>query len=118
MADLVSIGVLVPFQRTGDIAPPEARPVGRAALQLLHEDIEVLFGDTLHAGKMSGGIARPGRWETISDVSVAALHDRYPSQMRSEHFSQILDLPLRTFKMSFAKSRIPLKCMLKPKKYR
>jgi glutathione synthase/RimK-type ligase-like ATP-grasp enzyme len=90
MADLISIGVLVPFQSTGEVQPPEARPVGRAALRLLREGIEVIFGDQLDQGRMSGVIARPGRWEPISGIAVAALHDRFPSQIRSEAFSQIL----------------------------
>ena len=29
MADLISIGVLVPFQSGKDVLPPEERPVGR-----------------------------------------------------------------------------------------
>jgi glutathione synthase/RimK-type ligase-like ATP-grasp enzyme len=90
MAKLISIGVLVPFQSDPEVAAPEDRPVGRAALHLLREGIEVIFGDQLILGRLSGVIARPGRWEAIADIEIAALHDRYPSQIRSERFSQIL----------------------------
>ena len=90
MAELISIGVLVPFQQSSSVAPPEQRPVGRAALRLLKQGIEVIFGDQLISGKMSGVMARPGRWEAIQDIPIAALHDRFPSQIRSEHYGQLL----------------------------
>ena len=52
MADLISIGVLVPFQSNKDVLPPEERPVGRAAMALLREGIEVVFGDQMKDGRI------------------------------------------------------------------
>lgn len=90
MAELISIGVLVPFQQTSSVVSPEQRPMGRAAIHLLKQGIEVIFGDQLISGKMSGVMARPGRWESIQDIPIACLYDRFPAQVRAEHYGQIL----------------------------
>ena len=85
-----TLGVLVPIDPERPMPPPEARPIGRAALALGGEGLELVFGDTLRAGRMSGVIARPGGWETVHERPVSALHDRYPSQRRADRFAQIL----------------------------
>ena len=58
---------------------------------LADEGIEVVFGHVLKAGRMDGLVAKPGGWRTVSDHPVDAIHDRFPSQIRSEAFQQILD---------------------------
>ncbi|MDP6931532.1 MAG: hypothetical protein QGG40_01390 [Myxococcota bacterium] len=85
---MTCIGVLVPVN-TGSIPAPEARPVGRAALALAQEGIEVLFGDRIVDGRMSGLCPIPGGWKPASDVPIQAVHDRYPSQLRSDHYARI-----------------------------
>jgi glutathione synthase/RimK-type ligase-like ATP-grasp enzyme len=72
------------------VPPPERRPLGRAALRLQHEGIEVVFGDRLRAGRMDGLVARPGEWLPVTDVAVVALHDRFPSQTYPERFAHIV----------------------------
>jgi len=75
----------------GDRLPPEARPVGRAALMLRAEGIGVVFGDELVAGRLSGWIARPGAWARRREVPVEALHDRFASQTYPRAYQAVLD---------------------------
>ena len=67
--------VLVP-PRPGSPPPPEERPIGRAALALRQEGIELVFGHETHGGRASGWAARPGRWERVEQQSLCAAHDR------------------------------------------
>ena len=73
--------------------PPEARPVGRAALDLRRQGIVVLFGDALtregDAVWMAGQVAEPGRWVSAR-LRLDALHDRYPSQRRAVQYQAAL----------------------------
>ena len=85
------IGVLVHARSGGGQAPPEARPVGRAALRLLREGVGVVFGEQLVAGRMSGWAALPGAWYPVRDVPVVALHDRFASQTYPRAYQAILD---------------------------
>ncbi len=84
------VGVLVRLRPGAGDEPPEARPVGRAALALRDEGIGVLFGQRLQQGRMDGFAARPGAWEERRDVAVAALHDRFPSQTYPRRYRQLL----------------------------
>ena len=85
-----TIGVLVPTNGDEPTAPPEARPIGRAALMLVHEGIDVIFGDTVQNGRITGYRARPGGWQPAAEIPINGLHDRFPSQLRSERFSAIM----------------------------
>ncbi len=85
------IGVLLHTCDQGEPLPPEARPVGRAALELRGEGIGVVFGDQVVDGRMTGLCACPGAWEAVADVPVFALHDRYSSQTHPEAFQAVLD---------------------------
>lgn len=84
---MIPIGVLVPIDPERPAPPPEARPVGRAALALREEGIEAVFGDVLQDGCMTGVVATPGSWRPAVGVPVAAVHDRYPSQRRARRFA-------------------------------
>jgi glutathione synthase/RimK-type ligase-like ATP-grasp enzyme len=85
------IGVLVRSRGAGEQQPPEARPVGRAALKLRDEGLGVVFGDELAGGRMCGWVAEPGRWVRRRDLPVTALHDRFASQTYPEAYQAILD---------------------------
>jgi len=85
------IGVLVRSRGAGDRLPPEARPVGRAALKLRAEGIGVVFGDEIVAGRMSGWVAQPGAWVRKREVPVVALHDRFASQTYPQAYEAIFD---------------------------
>jgi glutathione synthase/RimK-type ligase-like ATP-grasp enzyme len=85
------IGVLVRTPSGGDLAPPEARPVGRAAMRLRSEGIGVVFGERLRGGRMSGCVAEAGAWIPVRDVPVVALHDRFASQTYPAAYQAILD---------------------------
>lgn len=86
-----AIGVLVPIDPDRPIAPPEERPIGRAALTLASEGLTVVFGDDLDCGALSGLVATPGGWVRAERVAVAALIDRFPSQNRADRYAHILE---------------------------
>jgi len=71
--------------------PPEARPIGRAALTLASSGIDVVFGDRVHSGRISGYRAVPRGWEAATSVPVDAAHDRFPSQLRAKRYAAIMD---------------------------
>lgn len=81
------IGVLVPaLSRAPGV--PEDQPIGRAALRLAADGIEVVFGSEAHDGVLRGTVARPGRYEPAAHRVVAAL-DRFPSQSRPAAFERL-----------------------------
>ena len=84
------VGVLVPIDPERPTPPPEARPIGRAALMLRAEGIGVVFGDEVSGGCISGLRPVPGGWERVVGLPVVALLDRFPSQSRAERFDAIL----------------------------
>ena len=85
-----AIGVLVPVDPGTPLPPPEARPIGRAALVLAKQGLRVVFGDEVRDGSMSGMEAVESGWRRVESLPVLALHDRYPGQRRAARFSQIL----------------------------
>ena len=89
MAQTRSIGVLVPTNGSTPTVPPHERPIGRAALQLLERGIDVVFGDRVSGGKISGFRVAENRWIEANHVSVVGFHDRFPSQIRAEPFRKI-----------------------------
>ncbi len=91
MPDLARrIGVLVAARDGGDRLPPEARPVGRAALMLRREGLGLVFGEQLERGLMSGWAARHGAWCAVRDVPVMAVHDRFASQTHPARYRRAL----------------------------
>lgn len=75
MSEPVCIGVLIP-PWTAPPEPPEARPFGRAALQLAAEGIELVFGHEVdRAGRITGVAAAPGAWRRRS-TAAAAFYNR------------------------------------------
>lgn len=95
----MSIGVLVPIDPGLPVPPPEARPIGRAALLLRAEGVDVVFGDAVADGRLSGLRPRPGGWEPVRGVRLAAALDRFPSQSRPARFAALraglAEVPLR-----------------------
>ena len=93
-----TIGVLVPTDGNTPTTPPSARPIGRAALRLVDHNIDVIFGDQLLAGKITGFRATKDGWVAAHNVVVSGLHDRFPSQLRAEKYEAILaastDIPM------------------------
>jgi glutathione synthase/RimK-type ligase-like ATP-grasp enzyme len=87
----MTIGVLVPTNGAHPEAPPHARPIGRAALQLAREGIDVVFGDTVTDGCIHGVRAVENGWESVDGISIVGAHDRFPSQLRADRFGRILD---------------------------
>ncbi|MEQ1570175.1 MAG: hypothetical protein ABMA64_31365, partial [Myxococcota bacterium] len=79
-----ALGVLVPsLAERGPDAPPEARPLGRAALWLATLGVDVVLGHHASAGVLSGVRAAPGRW-VPAEAAVVAVYDRYPSRGRAD----------------------------------
>ena len=89
MSDKLSIGVLVPTDETRPTIAPSERPIGRAAIQLLERGIDVVFGDTASNGLFSGFRIRNNQWVPVRNIPIIGVHDRYPSQIRSQQFEKI-----------------------------
>jgi len=84
-----TIGILVPTDGEAPQIRPEARPIGRAALRLAASGIDVIFGDTLQGGHMTGYRAVNNGWESATEVPLDGVHDRYPSQIRAAQYATI-----------------------------
>ena len=82
MSKRKNIGVLVPSDGHAPTMAPHERPIGRAAIQLLDQNIDVIFGDQIENGTMTGFRVRAGKWETATNIPLHGVHDRYPSQIR------------------------------------
>ena len=89
MSSASAIGVLVPSSDAAPELPPEARPIGRAALHLQQQGIDIVFGDTVIEGRMHGFRAVQGGWKRAINVPIVAAHDRFPSQLRASQFADI-----------------------------
>lgn len=63
--------------------------MGRAALLLAEEGIDVVFGLRAEGGELVGARAVPGRWEPARSRVVAA-YCRYPSQSDPEGYARLL----------------------------
>lgn len=83
------VGVLVPTH-PGALPPPEARPIGRAALALRERGLRVVFGDTVQDGILEGVQAVPGGW-TSTRADVCGFVDRFPSQNRAGRYAKICE---------------------------
>jgi len=86
-----TVGILVPTDGDAPQLPPEARPIGRAALRLASSGIDVIFGDSLNEGRMTGFRAVTHGWESAERVPLDGVHDRYPSQLRAIRYGTIQD---------------------------
>lgn len=83
-----SIGVLVaPGQ--GATSRPSELPMGRAALRLAAEGLDVVFGGLARGGRLVGHRAVADRWEP-AEATVRAAYDRYPSQTDPAGFAALL----------------------------
>jgi glutathione synthase/RimK-type ligase-like ATP-grasp enzyme len=79
------LAVLVPA--AADAAgSPEDWPLGRAALRLHDEGIDVLFASTVRDGRLAGHRAARGRWLADIDDGVAGALDRFPARSRPEEW--------------------------------
>ena len=82
-----TIGVLIPHH-PGTPGPPTDRPIGRAALRLQAEGIDVVFGSTAKDGALIGHRAAPDHWEPAT-ARVTGAYDRYPSQTDPEGYHRL-----------------------------
>jgi len=85
----VRLGVWVPFRAGGSLGPPESLPLGRAALLLEREHgLTLVLGSPRPQGRFSGVVARPGAWQSVQDLDVHAVYDRFPSASRPGDFAE------------------------------
>jgi len=82
----IAVAVLVPL-RSSDPGSPTDRPIGRAALRLEGEGVDVVFAHRAVDGRVTGHVASADRWVPVSDVAVVAAYDRYPSQTDPEGYA-------------------------------
>lgn len=85
MGATLPIAVLLPADAPA-AAPPDALPLGRAALALAAEGVDVVFGDRAEAGVLAGWRATAAGWAPAA-IAPAAIYDRYPSQSRPERYA-------------------------------
>lgn len=83
---MTTVGVWIPFRPAGSLGRPEELPLGRAALALVGEGIDVVFGSPQPDGRFAGARARPGVWEAVADVVVNAVYDRFRSVTEPDAF--------------------------------
>lgn len=86
---MTTLAVLTKPWKASPTAPPESWPLGRAALQLAEEGIDVVFSGEIHRGVATGQRARPGRWEAAT-APVRGAWDRFPSQTCPEAWEALL----------------------------
>tara|TARA_B110000037_G_scaffold79177_1_gene94388 strand:- start:54 stop:1079 length:1026 start_codon:yes stop_codon:yes gene_type:complete len=88
----VTVGILVPSYPP-PLLNPSAKPIGRAVSKLNKNKIQIVFGSLLKKQKsrvlMSGFSIKDNKWTPIK-TTIDALHDRFPSQIRSKQFQSIL----------------------------
>jgi len=85
------VGVLVAGRPGAPTLTPEQRPIGRAALWLAADGIDVVFGDEVRGGRVWGFRAVPGGWSLAEGVRLLAVHDRFASQTYPRRFERILE---------------------------
>lgn len=87
----MKIGVWTPFRASGSLGPPAALPLGRAALSLQAEGIELIIGQPSAPGVFTGFVAHAGGWSPAEEA-VSAVYDRFPSASQPEAFAAGLAL--------------------------
>lgn len=82
------LGVLVPpvGRHAG---APEDWPLGRAALQLSREGIDVVLISSVVNGRLVGHRAQPGAWVSWGPGTVSGVLDRYPSRSRPAEYEAL-----------------------------
>jgi len=75
----IAVAVLVRL-RPGDPGAPADRPIGRAALRLKTQGVDVVFAHAASSGRVTGHVAEARRWVPVADAEVVGAYDRYPSQ--------------------------------------
>ena len=85
----MAIGVLVGAYRR-EPGPPEALPMGRAALRLEAEGLPVIFGHEASAGRLRGLRPMPGGWRPV-DAPIQGALDRFPSRRQPERYAALID---------------------------
>lgn len=83
-----TIGVWIPVDPDRPLAPPHTRPMGRAALALRDEGLEIVFGDRWEGDRLVGMVATSKGWEPARR-RVRAVQDRYPGQSRRTHWDTL-----------------------------
>lgn len=71
--------------------PPRSTQLGRAAIDLAREGIEVVLAERVEGGRAWGYGVRGDVWRPVDGVEVAAAHDRFPSQTWPEPYAAALE---------------------------
>jgi glutathione synthase/RimK-type ligase-like ATP-grasp enzyme len=56
---------------------------------LANRGLDLIFGDQLSDGHMSGFRATTAAWEPVHNIRLDGAHDRFPSQLRAQRYSEI-----------------------------
>lgn len=88
----ITVGILVP-DYPPPLPKPSTKPIGRAVQNLIKKDIQTVFGNKVsnhrNDTRLSGFSIQNNNWVSV-ETKISALHDRFPSQIRFNHFQTIL----------------------------
>ena len=87
---MTPIGVLLAPHRASP-GHPQDRPIGRAALALRRDGIDVVFGHEARGGRLTGVRATPDGWAEARDVPVVAAYSRFPTQGQPEAWARLAE---------------------------
>lgn len=91
---LKNIGVFVPPSKSVKRPPPSQRPLSKAVHGLKKEGVHCVFGHHFEKSGdgllMSGVILEHGQWIQVEQTPILCIHDRFPSQIRREHFQDAM----------------------------
>ena len=112
--DIVNIGILV-----ADLGqpppPPEATPLGRAALELAPRGLRVIFGAAPRDGRLRGLLATTNGWRS-GELALDAAYDRLPAigqpELRAAALDGLKGLPVGNPPALIALCRDKLACQL------
>jgi glutathione synthase/RimK-type ligase-like ATP-grasp enzyme len=84
------VAALLVLDRNRPVPPITSLPMGRAAVALLDEGIEVILADRASSGRVSGFVATPTAWRPIEDVEICGVYDRFPMPRFPKRHSQLV----------------------------
>jgi glutathione synthase/RimK-type ligase-like ATP-grasp enzyme len=91
---LENIGIFVPPSNSASRPPPSQRPLSKAVYDLKTEGIQCVFGHrfekSMDGTLMSGVTLEQGKWVQVEQAPILCVHDRFPSQIRREHFQEAM----------------------------
>lgn len=84
------VAALLVLDRNRPAPPIASLPMGRAAVELLDDGIEVILADRVANGLVSGFVATREAWQPIEDAAVCGVYDRFPMPRFPDRHAQLV----------------------------